>query len=126
MRTIALVTRESGYVRKVMLRNPQALFFMIGWPLLFLFIVAAVSGTDRVHLPGQPGTIKYSTHLVASVIVIAVVSAAFADLVAFLVRDREDGVLKRLRSAPDLLLTLRVFADLECALPPRLKPVVPP
>lgn len=100
MRMIALLTRESGYVRKVMLRNPQALFFMIGWPLLFLFIVATVSGTNRVRLPGQPGTLNLSTHLVASVIVIAVVSAAFGDLAIFLVRDREEGVLKRLRSAP--------------------------
>ena len=30
----------------------------------------------------------------------AVVTAAFADLAIFLVRDREEGVLKRLRSTP--------------------------
>lgn len=106
MRTIALVTRESGYVRKVMLRNPQALFFMIGWPLLFLFIVGTVSRGKHGHVPGQPGTLEESSVLVASVIVIAVVSAAFGDLAMFLVRDREEGVLKRLRSTP---VPTRVF-----------------
>ena len=38
--------------------------------------------------------------MVASVIVIGVVSAAFTYLAAQLVHDREDGILKRLRSAP--------------------------
>ena len=100
MRTIALVTRESGYVRKVMLRNPQALFFTAAVPLLFLFILATVYHGSRIQFPGQPGKLYVATWLTASVIVMAVVSAAFADLASFLVRDREDGVLKRLRSTP--------------------------
>jgi ABC-2 type transport system permease protein len=106
MKTIALTVRESGYVRKVMLRNPDALFAMIGWPLLYLFIVATIYRGDRGHMSGQPGILTAPTYLVASVIVIAVVSAAFGDLAMFLVRDRELGVLKRLRSAP---VPTRVF-----------------
>ena len=83
-----------------MTRNPQALFFTIGLPLLYLFIFATVFGKYHEHLAGQPGTLKVSTALVASVMVIGVVSAAFQFLAGTLVNDREAGILKRLRSAP--------------------------
>lgn len=100
MSTATMATHESGYVRKVMTRNPQALFFTIGLPLLYLFIFATVFGSQHEHLAGQPGTLKVSTALVASVMVIGVVSAAFQFLAGTLVNDREAGILKRLRSAP--------------------------
>ena len=95
-----LTVRESGYVRKATLRDPEGLFFMIGWPLLFLVIVAATQGRNPLHLQGQPGPLRTYTFIVASVIVITVVAAAFQNLAIFLVRDRELGLLKRLRSAP--------------------------
>jgi ABC-2 type transport system permease protein len=100
MRTITLVMRESGYVRKVIVRNPEALFFTIALPLLFLVVLAEIYHGQHQGELGQPGTITVSTRLVASMIVMTVVSAAFADLAIFLVRDREQGVLKRLRSTP--------------------------
>ncbi|HET9080401.1 MAG TPA: ABC transporter permease [Trebonia sp.] len=100
MRTTALVIRESCYVRKVIARNPDVLFITIALPLLFLFVFAAISHGQHFHELGQPGKITIYTRLVASVIVMTVVSAAFADLAVFLVRDREEGVLKRLRSTP--------------------------
>jgi ABC-2 type transport system permease protein len=100
MSTATMVTHEVGYVRKVMTRNPQALFFTIGLPLLYLFIFATVFGKYHEHLAGQPGTLKASTAIVASVMVIGVVSAAFQFLATTLVNDREAGILKRLRSAP--------------------------
>jgi ABC-2 type transport system permease protein len=100
MSTATMVTREAGYVRKVMMRNPQALFFTIGLPLLYLFIFATVFGKYHEHLSGQPGSLKLATAIVASVMVIGVVSAAFQFLATVLVNDRENGILKRLRSAP--------------------------
>jgi ABC-2 type transport system permease protein len=100
MSTAAMTVREVSYVRKVMTRNPQALFFTIGLPLLYLFIFATVFGKYHEHLAGQPGSLKVSTAIVASVMVIGVVSAAFQFLATTLVSDRESGILKRLRSAP--------------------------
>lgn len=49
MRTITLVMRESGYVRKVIVRNPEALFFTIALPLLFLVVFAAISHGEHFH-----------------------------------------------------------------------------
>lgn len=96
----ALVGRETGYARKVLLRDPQNLFFTVGLPLLYLFIFASVFGDDLVRVPGQPGEIEAATVMTASVIMIGVVSAAFQNLSITLIQDREHGVLKRLRSTP--------------------------
>ena len=100
MTTATVVRREFSCARKVMIRDPQAAFFTIGLPLLYLFIFATVFGSETGHIRGQAGVLKGSMLMVASVIVIGVVSAAFQSLAATLVADREHGVLKRLRSTP--------------------------
>jgi ABC-2 type transport system permease protein len=100
MSTTALLTREVGYARRTLLRDTQSLFFTVGLPLLYLFIFCTVFGDQIGTIPGQPGTMKISVVMTASVIVIGVVSAAFQNLAMTLVQDREKGVLKRLRSAP--------------------------
>jgi ABC-2 type transport system permease protein len=98
--TIALMGREAGYARKVLLRDPQNLFFTAGLPLLYLFIFATIFGEETAVVAGQPGELDVATYMTASVIVIGVVSAAFQNLSVNLIQDRENGVLKRLRSAP--------------------------
>jgi ABC-2 type transport system permease protein len=100
MSTAAIVRREFNCARKVMLRDPQAAFVTIGLPLLYLFIFASVFGDQTEQLRGQPGTLRVAAIVVPSVIVVGVVSAAFQNLTAALVQDRENGVLKRLRSTP--------------------------
>jgi len=100
MSTATVVRREVRCAQKVTLRDPQAAFFTVGLPLLYLFIFATVFGNQTNQLRGPLGAMKGSTMMVASVIVIGVVSAAFQNLATSLVQDREDGVLKRLRSTP--------------------------
>jgi ABC-2 type transport system permease protein len=100
MSNATIIRREFACARKVMLRDPQAAFITVGLPLLYLFIFATVFGTQTEQLRGQPGTLKVSTIVVSSVIVIGVVSATFQNLTASLVQDRQNGVLKRLRSTP--------------------------
>jgi ABC-2 type transport system permease protein len=100
MSTTAVVRREFDCARKVMLRDPQAAFITVGLPLLYLFIFASVFGDQVEHLRGQPGNLRVAAVVVPSVIVVGVVSAAFQNLTAALVQDRENGVLKRLRSTP--------------------------
>ncbi len=100
MSTVSLVRRETTYAGKVLVRDPQNLFFTVGLPLLYLLIFATVFGDEEVQVAGQPGIIDFATVMTASVIVIGVVSAAFQNLAINLVQDRENGVLKRLRSAP--------------------------
>lgn len=105
MSTATVLRGEVRCARKVMLRDPMAVFVTVVLPLLYLFIFATMNGTVNgkpatMHMRGQPGILKVQAYVVASVIVIGVVSAAFTYLAAQLVHDREDGILKRLRSAP--------------------------
>jgi ABC-2 type transport system permease protein len=96
----ALLVREVGYARRTLLRDPQSLFFTVGLPLLYLFIFDSVFGDQVGHIAGQPGILKAATVITPSILVVGVTSAAFQNLAISLVRDRENGVLKRLRSAP--------------------------
>ena len=99
MSTATVLRGEVRCARKVMLRDPAAVFFTVGLPLLYLFIFGTVfKGTATVR--GLPGGFTTSVYVVASVVVISVVSASFQNLAAQLVYDREGGVLKRLRSTP--------------------------
>jgi ABC-2 type transport system permease protein len=100
MSTATVIRREFSCARKVMIRDPQAAFFTIGLPLLYLFIFATIFGNETGHIRGQTGALRGATLMVASVVVIGVVSAAFQNLASALVSDRENGVLKRLRSTP--------------------------
>ena len=100
MSTATILRGEVRCARKVMLRDSMAVFVTVVLPLLYLFIFATVNGKGTMRMRGQPGILKVSAYVVASVIVIGVVSAAFTYLAAQLVHDREDGILKRLRSAP--------------------------
>ncbi len=100
MNVAALSLREAGYARKSLLRDPQSLFFTIALPLLYLFIFDTVFGSQVGTVPGQPGRMKISIVMTASVIVIGVVSSAFQNLTVTLIQDREQGILKRLRSTP--------------------------
>lgn len=100
MSTLALIRRETGYARKILIRDSQNLFFTAGLPLLYLLIFATIFGDEVGEVPGQPGQMDVATIMTASVIVIGVASAAFQNLSINLVQDREHGVLKRLRSAP--------------------------
>ncbi|MEZ5382031.1 MAG: ABC transporter permease [Microthrixaceae bacterium] len=98
--TATLIRQETAYVRKTLVRDPQSLFFTVGLPLLYLFIFATIFGNQEGAVPGQPGLMDVATIMTASVIAIGVTSAAFQNLSIALVHDRENGVLKRLRSTP--------------------------
>lgn len=99
-RVVGLARREAGWVRRALVRDPQNLFFTVGLPLLYLFIFAGIFGSETTPFPGQPGTLTVSTIMTASVVVIGVVSAAFQYPAINLITERENGVLKRLRSTP--------------------------
>jgi ABC-2 type transport system permease protein len=100
MTAAALLTREVGYARRTLVRDPQSLFTTIGLPLLYLVVFDTVFGSQVGHFASQPGVLEAATVITPSILVVGVVSAAFQNLAIRLVQDRENGVLKRLRSAP--------------------------
>jgi ABC-2 type transport system permease protein len=98
MNTVNLAIREFRFDQKSFWRDPQTVFFIVGLPLLYLFIFATIFGSQT--MPGQSGALKGTAFYVAGIIVIGVISAAFTNLSFTLVQERESGNLKRLRNTP--------------------------
>jgi ABC-2 type transport system permease protein len=95
-----LAVAELGYDQKTFWRSPISVFATVSLPLLYLSIFVTNFGNQMMSVAGQPGTMKASTCLLAMIVAIGVVSAAFYDLTVALVRERERGILRRLRSTP--------------------------
>ncbi len=97
-----LVWNEFRYQRRSFRRDPQALFFAIGLPLLYVVIFVSLFGNQTLAFVyhSQPGPLKAHTVMLASFVAIGVISATFFNLTVDLVQERESGILKRFRGTP--------------------------
>jgi ABC-2 type transport system permease protein len=102
MTSASLAWHEFRYERLSSIRDPQALFFAIGLPLLYVVIFVSLFGNERIPFAydDQPGPLKAHTTMLAGFVAIAVVSATFFNLAVTLVQERESGILKRFRGTP--------------------------
>jgi len=102
MSDVRLVWNEFRYQRRSFRRNPQALFFAVGLPLLYVVIFVSLFGDQDLTFAynGQLGPLKAHTTMLAGFIAIGVVSATFFNLAVDLVQERESGILKRFRGTP--------------------------
>jgi len=94
---MTLVWHQLRFDQKLFWRNPAAVFFTVLFPLIFLIGIDAVSGDRTISVRGS---IEVTTYYVPAVITLAVISATLVSLAHSLTRDRESGVLKRLRGTP--------------------------
>lgn len=93
---IALVGTQIRYEQKSYWRNPTAAFFTFAFPLVFFFILVGVAGGGHVL-----GTrVKLAQYYTPSVLAYGIMSACFLNIALTLVRQREFGVLKRMRGTP--------------------------
>ncbi len=93
---IRLVLHQTRYDLLTFARNRQARFFTVLLPVMFLVIFVSVFGNQLVG----PEHIKASTYYVPGIAALAVLSAAFSNLVIAVTTQRELGVLKRRRATP--------------------------
>lgn len=102
MTGLRLAWHEFHYERLSAIRDPQALFFAVGLPLLYVVIFVSLFGNERIRfaIDGQPGPLKAHTTSLAGFVAIAIVSATFFNLAVTLVQERESGILKRFRGTP--------------------------
>ena len=85
-----------------MRRNPQARFFTLILPLLFLVILTSVFGNNRVG----PQHVRSATYYVPGLCALGIVAASFVNLVISITAQRERGILKRRRATPVPALVL--------------------
>jgi ABC-2 type transport system permease protein len=96
---IALVRTQIRYEQKSYWRNPSAAFFTFAFPLVFFFILVGVAGGGHDSSVLGPG-VKLAQYYTPSVLAYGVMSACFLSIALTLVRQREFGVLKRMRGTP--------------------------
>jgi ABC-2 type transport system permease protein len=94
---LRLVGHQFRYDQKAFWRNPAAVFFTVGFPVVLLLIFATVFGDQTIDVRGGIDTTAY---YVPAIITLAVISATMQSLAMTLVIAREDGRLKRGRGTP--------------------------
>ena len=79
---------------KLFMRNKQEVFFTVLFPLLMMSLFGYLNREASV------GNVSYAAFLLPGIVGMSVVAAAFLNLSTTLVRQRDDGILKRLRGTP--------------------------
>jgi ABC-2 type transport system permease protein len=99
MSDAALVATQVRYEQKSYWRNPLAAVFTFGFPLvLFIILVAAAGGGHDAKDLGASVLLKQ--YYTPSVLAYGVMSACFLNLALTMTRQRESGILKRMRGTP--------------------------
>ncbi|MBJ7348315.1 MAG: ABC transporter permease [Thermoleophilaceae bacterium] len=91
-----LAAHQFRYEQKIFWRNVPAVFFSLVLPLLFLLIFATIFGgqTDSQR------KITLDAYYVPGIVSLGVISATLLNIAMSLSIQREEGILKRLRSTP--------------------------
>jgi len=93
-----LVLHQFRYELLAFWRNPQARFFTLALPVIFLVLLSSVFGNDTTRIGGH--VVKQSTYYVGHIVALGVISASFVNLMIAITTQRESGILKRRRAAP--------------------------
>jgi ABC-2 type transport system permease protein len=81
-----------------LLRNREASFFTVVFPLLFLVLFAGLNRGGKVDVPG--GKVSFAQYFTPSIATFAVVTSCFTSLVISVALERDQLILKRVRSTP--------------------------
>ncbi|MEO6120544.1 MAG: ABC transporter permease [Acidimicrobiales bacterium] len=98
MTTLGLVWHQFRYDQKTFWRQPEAVFFTVVLPLIFLFLFVSIFGNEPVGTGAD--AVPGSTYFVPGIVTLAIVSATVQNLAISLTFARQRGLLKRVRSTP--------------------------
>lgn len=99
MSAVRLVAHQFRYDMRSFRRNRQALVTTLLLPILLLILFVSAGGKDSTYV--QDGhTVKAISFFAPGLIAMAIVAAAFGNLIVDLVVQREAGILKRRRATP--------------------------
>jgi ABC-2 type transport system permease protein len=95
---MAMFLHQLRFEWKLFWRNPASVFFSVGLPLVFLFLVGAVFGGGDEKDPTYG--LLADQYLVPAIMTLGIVGATFNNVAMTITIQRERGVLKRLRGTP--------------------------
>ena len=99
MSDLALLAHQIRYENRSFWRNPPAAFFTIVFPLMFLFLINAIFGNEKIPGPSGPD-IDGSTLYIPMIATFSLITACFTNLAISLPFARDFGTLKRMRGTP--------------------------
>ncbi len=97
LKDMGLIAHMVRYEQLSFWVNPVGAAFTVGFSVVFLVLLGASAGSQRI---GYLGNIKLVEYYVPAFVAYGVMAAAFTTLAVSLVVRRETGLLKRLRLSP--------------------------
>jgi ABC-2 type transport system permease protein len=97
---LQLAAHQTRYDLLAFARNPQARAFTVATPVILLVLMLSIFHGGTVPFGGH--AVSLADYYVPHICVMAVVGAAFGNLINTIVSERENGVLKRRRATPVL------------------------
>jgi ABC-2 type transport system permease protein len=95
---LPLAAHQTRYDLLAFARNPQARVFTVASPVILLVLLLSIFHGGTVNFGGH--TVSLAAYYVPHLCVMAVVGAAFGNLLNTIVSKRETGALKRRRATP--------------------------
>ena len=99
LRWLGLVGHQFRFDLIGFTRNRQARFATVFMPVLFLVIFIALFGNGMERLPSG-AMVRVATYYIPGLTAFGIISAAYSSLLVAVVRQRENGILKRRRATP--------------------------
>jgi ABC-2 type transport system permease protein len=96
-----MIATELTYQQKAYWRNRYGAFFTFIMPIMFLVIFGSLESGQTLgrSAGGGPG-LSYDQYFVPAILTLGVISACYSYLAVQLATQREEGLLKRVRSSP--------------------------
>lgn len=89
-----ILGRQLAYEQRMFWRNPGAVFFTLGLPVLMLVIFISLNGTDTVD--GR----SFGAYFVPGMLVFGLINSTYGYVATKLVTRRDSRLLKRVRATP--------------------------
>lgn len=90
-----VLVRQLAYEQRMFWRNPGAVFFTLGLPVLMLVIFISLNGSDTVG-DGR----SFGAYFVPGMLVFGLINSTYGYVATKLVTRRDSGLLKRVRATP--------------------------
>jgi ABC-2 type transport system permease protein len=94
---LALLAGQVRYQLRILLRSPLGAFFTLALPLMLLVVLYFAAPPAVTHALGETPFARFFT---PAMVVFAILSSCYVDMINAVTNARDDGVLKRLRGTP--------------------------
>jgi ABC-2 type transport system permease protein len=100
MAVARMIWSELTYQQRSYWRNPVSAFFTFFLPIMFLVIFGSLDSGSKLPTASGAKGLNYDQYFVPAILTFGVISSCYTNLSIQLTTQREEGLLKRIRSSP--------------------------